>query len=349
MPIVWQDGLDSYDADADMLANYSYYASTPPTFGSSTGRFGGGAAYCGANSATGSAMLCRGVPNSDLYHQFGGAVKFTALAGGSIGGARTSVGSYDDIATQIHCKIAVTSAGEIQIYNDAATLVATSATGVITLNTWKYLEVRIYRHATAGSVEVFIGGVSVVSATSIDTIDTSSTVIVGFWNRGSLTDENLFYVDDFYVASGSSFDTAVGDRRIGSLAVNADTAQADLSLSTGSSGYQLLDDTGGGNGDTDYIYSTTVGHISDFDFADLSGSPTIHAVAVKLRASKTDAGSKTLRARIKSSSSVANGSTFDPGIGYSQHTDIFLVDPATSSAWTASGVNAALVGVEIVS
>jgi len=351
MAIVWFDGFDLYGSSADMLANYSYYASTTPTFDSVGGRYGGGSANLAATSATGSAMLCIGVPNSDVYHQIGGWLYFDALVNSTIGGARTTAGTYLDSSTQLHCAIGVTSAGEITIYGDGGTVIATSAPGVVAQGQGSYIEVRIRRHATLGSVQVYQMGELVVEALNVDTIDTSTTVLLGFWNRGTSAEETLLHLDDFYVdSSASGFTIPVGDKRVVGGAPNGDTAQADFTKSTGTTGYTLIDDTGGGNGDTDYIYSATVGHKSEFDITNLTQSGTYYAVAVHSRMKKSDAGARTGRNYIKSSASIGTGATRSPtDTEYTQYKDVFELDPATSSAWTKSGIDALLIGEEVVS
>jgi hypothetical protein len=97
--------------------------------------------------------------------------------------------------------------------------------------------------------------------------------------------------------------------------------------------------------------STTVGHADRYAMTDLSGSPvTIHAVGLKTYASRPDSGARTVRQRLHSGGTTANGGTFTPAqpngaIGE----DYWTADPDTSAAWTTAGVNAIEVSQEVVS
>jgi hypothetical protein len=76
---------------------------------------------------------------------------------------------------------------------------------------------------------------------------------------------------------------------------------------------------------------------------------TIHAVQVVAAAKKDDATTRTYRTNVKSSSTTANGATKALATSYQIFSDVFETDPATSAAWTESGVNAMQVGPEVVS
>lgn len=345
MPIVWFDGLDTYGSSADLSANYAY--TTAPNYSAGAGRFGGGAARLDTTSNIESQGLFKSLSSADLYHQVGGAVKFNAMNPGPFIGFMTGLDWYET-ADKVHANVWLNSDRSITVMGDDRTTLATSASGLITSGVYYYIEARCYRHDTAGSIEVWINGALAVSATNVDTKDGNTGILAGFYQLGGF-DTNL-YVDDMYIASGSSFDVPIGDKRVDLLPPTADTAQADLLKSAGSDGYPLIDDTGGGNGDTDYIYGTTAGNKSEFDMADISINATIFGVAVIGRAKKTDTGAKTFKKYIKSAAAVGSGATVAPGSSnYDQTRDFFLTDPNTSAAWTVSGVNAAKIGIEILS
>ena len=91
--------------------------------------------------------------------------------------------------------------------------------------------------------------------------------------------------------------------------------------------------------------SGTVGHEDLYAYQDLTGTPAaIMAVQLATVARKDDAGSRSLRAVLKSGATTANGATRVLGTSYALYDDRFEVDPATGAAWTKAGVDALEAG-----
>ena len=105
-------------------------------------------------------------------------------------------------------------------------------------------------------------------------------------------------------------------------------------------------------GDLSSVTSSTVGNEDLYSFPALSTVPTaIYAASVKGYVRKTDIGSRTVDLRMKSSSSDSAGSNAGqaPATSYQWMGSYFETDPHTSSAWTYSGINAAVSGVKVAS
>jgi hypothetical protein len=96
-----------------------------------------------------------------------------------------------------------------------------------------------------------------------------------------------------------------------------------------------------------YVTDATVGHIDRYTFPSISGSQ-VFAVAVNIRTEKDDAGTRTIRAAVKSGGTAGdNGSDFALTLNtYADFQGLLLTDPNTGVAWTASGVNAAEFGIK---
>jgi len=95
---------------------------------------------------------------------------------------------------------------------------------------------------------------------------------------------------------------------------------------------------------------STVGHEDLFTFPALStGSQDIYTVAVKTFCALSTAGSRTMTAQTKSSSTDTSGPAFVVAASYGWGTGHFDVDPNTAAAWTAPGLNAASSGYKIAS
>lgn len=220
------------------------------------------------------------------------------------------------------------------------TLLGTSATGVLTANIWAYIELEFVRSATVGSVNVYVNGTNVLTLTGQNTgaNDIHSILFQG--------QSMVQWIDDMYTVDVA---TKLGECRVDLLAPTADTAQKDFTPSTGTANWSLVNGTTY-NEDSDYVSAATVGNKDLYDVADLSFTPvTIHAVQVNWRARKDDATARTVRANLKSGSTTQNGPTETMAASYVSFRDLYLTDPNTSAAWTASAVNAVQIGPEVVS
>jgi hypothetical protein len=146
---------------------------------------------------------------------------------------------------------------------------------------------------------------------------------------------------------GSRNNDFLGDVKVVTLRPNADTAQADFTLSAGSVHYSLLAEAPDDDGDASYVESGTVGHKDLYGYQDLTGTPAaIMAVQITTVARKDDAGSRSLRKVLRSGATTANGATRGLGTSYALYDDRFEVDPATGAAWTKAGVDAQEAGVD---
>lgn len=105
-------------------------------------------------------------------------------------------------------------------------------------------------------------------------------------------------------------------------------------------------------GDFSYVDSSTVSNEDLYGMTALSSTPaTIYSVSVSVMLKDTTAGSRTVSVNTKSGGTDSTGSltAVTPGTSYGWSTSYWLVDPNTSSAWTAANLNAALAGYKIQS
>lgn len=103
-------------------------------------------------------------------------------------------------------------------------------------------------------------------------------------------------------------------------------------------------------GDISYVFSNTVGDEDLLSFPALSTTPTkIYYGAVRAVVKRSDAGSRTIDFRMKSSSTSSSGSLAgqSPALSYTVMNSFFATDPNTGVDWTPSGWNAAYAGYKI--
>jgi hypothetical protein len=101
---------------------------------------------------------------------------------------------------------------------------------------------------------------------------------------------------------------------------------------------------------TSYVYSSTPGHADLYGIAPIPSTPLVtHAVTTRAYAIKSDAGTRTLAAQLKSGGTTVASPTLvltTSNWQWAWRTDV--VDPETSAPWTAAAVNLVQVGPKCV-
>lgn len=330
------DGFDKLNATTDLALLSGFWTGTPSAISGTSSRFGTGRYF--RNPTVGAVTFL--MPATSDAITFGAAHKETtgAAAGGTVWWRLSTAAG-----TQI-IQIGANAAGAILVGRGDFTtnLISQSANGVVTAGNWHYIEVEMTRNGTTGVVRVWVDGVQVINDTGKNTGATT-------WGQINFRDNDGTggQYDDFYYADDAT--SHLGDCRVETLSPDADTAQKDFSRSTGSDNFALVNETPS-DGDTSYVTDSVVGHKDLYDLGALSSTPaTIHGVNVQMVARKDDATARTARCNLKSGATTTNGTTRTMGTSYAWFKQLFKTDPNTSAAWTASAVNAAQTGPEIVS
>jgi hypothetical protein len=333
MTILWMDGFDVYASMADVgLKGYNTFTGNTLQ----TGRFTG---QCYRNT-TGLSPLAFGVTSGDTK-SIGFAFRDSDLSTSSTGKAfMTFRGTGQTVDV---CKLGVDVNGALVFGRADFTTnkICNSANGVIAVNVWNYIEVELTRSATVGVVNVKCNGTVVATASAANTgaVAVDGISLFADFVQGSRD------VDDLYVIDVA---TALGESRIDVIRPSADTAQKDWTPSTGVTNFNMVNETLE-NQDTNYVADGTVGHKDLYDVTDLSFSPSVvRAVQTLLFAKKDDATTRSIRNNLKSGATTANGTTRAMGASYAMFTDLYATDPNTAAAWSASAVNAAQLGIEVV-
>jgi hypothetical protein len=330
MALLFVDGFDSY-ATADITKKWTNTSSA--TIQTANGR-----------RATGNASV-----GTLGYVEKSVSNLTTVIAGCAIyvtGITDNKFLDFRDAAT-IQCNLHLLVTGAIQVLRNDSTVLATSAVGVITAGTYHYIEFKATIHDTTGSVEVKVNGATVASATNVDTKQSANAYcnLVRFAGASSTS-----YIDDVYICdtTGSApTNDFLGDCRVDTLYPNADGTYTSFTPSSGTDHYALVDETAPNT--SDYVESSTAGHQDSYQMGNLSAlTGTIYGVQVSVAALKDDAGARSLKVGVRSSStnSVSAAQTLATGQVY--YRNIHETDPATAAAWTESGVNAAQLMVENV-
>lgn len=228
-----------------------------------------------------------------------------------------------------------------------------TTTYVYTWGDTVYIELKGLFSTTVGEVEVRVNEVSHGSATGLNMgANSISQYCLGAMDSDSLSFSWTPDFDDFYLCdtSGSVNNDFLGDIRVDALLPDGAGSSADWSRGGADSGanWSQVEEVPP-NDDTDYVAASTPGDVDLYTFDDLA-SPTgdVFAVCVNYRSKKDDAGSRVLTSQVKSGSSTDDGANYAPGTSYASTSDIFELNPDTSSAWTISEVNGLEAGPKVI-
>lgn len=218
-----------------------------------------------------------------------------------------------------------------------------------------YQHIEIYAKAgngTDGAFEVRVDEVTKLNLTGIDTVSSAnvefSQVSFGHDNLGAsmagYIDRADFFVNDT-VSDGSGCDTWIGDVKSGVLMVNADTAQADFTKSSGTVGYSLLNE----KPPVDSSYIETASSTAESDFGIEDGPASLSEILTCrpfVRALKDDAGTCTIAPSMISNAVKATVSDQPLTTAAAYYDSNVPVNPDTGVPWTPSELNAAYHVVE---
>lgn len=238
--------------------------------------------------------------------------------------------------------------GFISVHRDA-TQIAISTGSELVSGTWYYFEAEVVFSATVGTVTVYKNGTPIVGLNGLTGLNTGTTVpdhilLDTTGSNGSNITRSYVYFDDIYVTNTA---TRLGERRVETLRPNADTVQKDFARSAGADNFALVDEATS-NGDTDYVQGSTVGDLDRYTIGALSSTPSaISAVQLTAFALKTDAATRNIALHCQSGATDSDGPDFALGATYGKFDRILETDPATSAAWTATGVNSLLIGPKV--
>lgn len=346
MAIIFMDGFDTYNGITSVGANTgidSYWAMPAGTtsLSISAGRFGG-------QSVTSTIFVSPYfanyfTPTSQFVcgHSFYQATLSLAVAT-----INPYISFWSDATAMMGLKVNVDGSMSVCRLTGftAGTILGTTAINVIRAATWHSIEFACSISDTTGTVNLVVDGVNVLSLTNQDTRNGTPTTInqvrLGGTNGGNSTPNRT---DDLYITDSL---TLLGPQKIETLYASADTAQKQLTPSTGSNNYGTVDETLMNN--TDYVYSNTVGNYDLYDFGNLSSTPnTISAVQVGVLAQKDNVGTRAIAPVLKSGSTTVDGANTYLAGAFAVTEQLYNTDPNTGGAWSAGSVNALQAGVKV--
>lgn len=243
--------------------------------------------------------------------------------------------------------------GYVKLYrgdSTTGTLLGTGTTQMSELS-WYYIELRAYIDSASGEYEVRIDGTTEISGTSANTQGTSDNYISSITQAfpdftTSYASDSL--MDDIYVRGDETTNTAggfLGPVKIYGLVPNANGTLRDLTPSTGTDDYAVIDELPPSM--TDYLYSSTDGDQVTVHVEDMPVLGTIMAVTAHYYATVEDGTGRNFIPLCRSNGTVYSGATQRVKERTYRNQEIYDTDPDTGSAWTTTAFNAAEFGIEV--
>lgn len=259
-----------------------------------------------------------------------------------------------------HLKVGCTGYLTLRCYGqNSEYLEYISSTPIIVARRWHHIEVEFKNtlYGGPGYVKVYVDNVLVFNESLLHFYIDPNFPLIPVWvhptkfkviNDPSPSSQSSFFdIKNVYTwdDTGSINNTLYGNVSIADLKTTSDDS-LNWTPSTGSNGYSILDN----NPPTTTQYITAadtsvpayIGNLGDLP-ADVS---TIKSVKVSSYAKALSAADANIQLGIKSGGSTGLGTNTVVGTTAAFYTKEFLTDPATSAAWTKSGVDGAKVQID---
>ncbi len=241
--------------------------------------------------------------------------------------------------------------GELQARKSSGGTSLGFTTGArIRAGVWNYIEIKIKVHASTGTVDIKVNGVSVMSVTGKNTDQAASSQATKVALCGA-TSTNQSTFDDFYVCDkgGSDNNTFLGPQKVTTIFATGDHGTNQWTPNSGSNHYDRVNENPHDT-NTSYVSdaATLPGDIEEWDYADTGSEITaIKGIMVNTVFENDLVTLHHLINHVKS-----NGTTSDDAGNSGQNgtyiTSSYLLedDPHTAALWTKTNLDAALFGVK---
>lgn len=244
------------------------------------------------------------------------------------------------------------ASGQLELRRGAVgsgTLIATAAVVPPIVSQWKHIQMYARIHDTTGQCIVRIDDLEVINFTG-DTRNGGATADVDQVAFGRLDGGVVCNWDDFWIcdaAGAAPYNGFLGAARVRTLAPTGAGASTGFTPSTGTN-WAAVDEQP--YSATDFVTSTGAvsGTRDSYATTDMPASVgTIFAAQAVVVAKKAGADPVSVKPLIRSAGTNYTGAGQALGTTDTSKTYMTTADPATAAAWTASGINAVEVGVEV--
>ena len=353
MALLFMDSFDHY-VTADQIEKWTAVGTglgASMSIAAGTGRRASGSLRFnkGANQASGTMWALKNVPASDATAVLGFAL--TIVNAATIGSGLVLASIRDGATPQLTLRVNSSFTFSVVRGGAAGTVLDTTSV-TIPFATYFYLEWKSFIHASAGTIELRINGVPVLSRTSLNTQASGLAQWTNFMlgqadNFGSASGGNEDY-DDLYVLDGTGsapFNTFLGDCRVDArYPTTENPANSAWTPLSGTDNALMVDETAPDD-DSTYNSALTVGAVDTHVVQDapVAGFAP-YAAQLVLSHKKSDAGPCGIAPVVRHSGVDYVGATVAPSVAYVYAVSLYALNPGTGAAWTEAEFNAAEFG-----
>jgi hypothetical protein len=251
-----------------------------------------------------------------------------------------------------HVGVQIVNSGVIRLNRNGTTMPGESAPNTVAAGQWYYLEIKVTVGDTDGSYEVRVNGVTVASASGIDTRNGGTGLIERVQFRGwqASTVSVFATYDDMYVLNslGTDNNSFLGSQLVESVFPNTNVQNGWIP-SVGSNNAACVDENPS-NDDTDFVYSAVSGSKDLYGVGSCTHiNGNIKGVQLNVDARVTDSTPQGLRPLVKAGGvETPGGSTTVTSTGYKVFPIVAEHNPSTGALWTPAEIAAMQIGIEHV-
>lgn len=272
-----------------------------------------------------------------------------------IGGFAQPCAFYGDNGTVLHTVLTWDAAGIIYIRRAGVTgtIIGQSDPGIFIVNSWYHIGIKVLLHDSAGTVDVWLDGVNVISETGVDTKNGGSGAVFDAVQFNAASGVTL-RIDDFYCLNsvdsgiaGAPNNDFLGVCQVESILPTSDETYTDFTPSAGADHFAMVDEVPPDD-DTTYVEADVEGEKDSYGFADLpAGSWTVHGVQSNSNVRRSASGMKFARGFVRVGGTDYPGDSSLLSETYHVLPTMFEANPDTAAQWLASEVDAIEAGIEV--
>ncbi len=347
MALLSMDSFDHY-ATADLAEKWTVIGSGL-SINATAGRRGSGSFRSTHSTNASASAISRTVPVSGSTAIIGVAVKMSVPPPAITALLQVLTGTTTQVTVRINPDLTLSVLRGA--FSTGGTVLGVTSVALVA-GVFAYVELKVLLHASAGTVDLRVNGVSVAPfpLTGLNTAQSGtawSAFALGQYDGGAATgNAHTMDLDDLYVCDGSGsapWNDLLGDCRVDVRNATGAGASSGWTPSAGAN-WQNVDDAAP-NDDTDYNAAAAAGVTDTFVVEDApSPGATIFGVQVNLSVKKSDAGACLIAPVVRHAGSDQVGAALAPATAYAYGSAVYQTNPGTGEAWTEAGFNAAEFG-----
>jgi len=253
---------------------------------------------------------------------------------------------FRDGAT-IQVSLDVLASGQLQARCGATVLGTAGGIGTA----WTCIEMRVKIDPSAGVVQVWQDGKSIISFTGntrSSSVSQITALLCGWMNTVSCNDATVVVIDDIALndTTGPVNNGRIGQGGIYPLFPIADTVDKDFSRSSGADNYSLVNSIMADD-DVTYVQDGVVGDRDLYKITSFGAGGQIDVVTVLAKMRSVNGSGAKAGLTILSSNGISVGSQYQFGNAYTYAAQAWELDPGCNSVWVASAINSLLIGVTV--